>query len=207
MGSYTGVVRHLDDRTLHRQLRAMSEYIRRSLEEEARQRTVRWTFHVRRGTVADELLSACQSASVMSIGRAGRTRRALGATARTVVSKSMRPVLILGEAGRLTLPISVVCSQGADSERALQFASRLQRNRRGVLRVLKPSTIREQAEAELTQLIEEIARNSDTDIVVQTLGAGELRSIAAMEAGTLVRRPCSYAHLLSDRDGASIVIP
>lgn len=211
VGSYTGVVRRLDNRALQRQLRAMSGTIRRAMEEEARRRTIRWTFNVRRGSVLDELLTASRDASVMSIGRASRRRRALGSTARAILSRSMRPVLVLGEAGRLTLPLTVLCTGNADrlsadSERALQFAVSLQRNKQGALRVLAVSSIREQGAEALRQSITTFASQTDVEITVQPVNADELRSVAASEAGTLIL-PRTYAELLADRDGAAIVVP
>ena len=136
VGSYTASVRQLNDRAMERNLRALAIVIREAMEREAAQLPVRWTFQVRRGAVVAELLAASQSAAMLSLGRAGRRRRqTLGSVAESVVRQCSRPVLILGEEGGLTRPLSVLYTGSEAADRALRLAIDLEVRNPGGLRV------------------------------------------------------------------------
>jgi len=123
IGSYTASVRQLDNRAMERNLRVLAVVIREAMEREAAQLPVRWTFQVRRGAVVAELLAASQSAAMVSLGRAGRSRRqTLGSVAESIVRQSSRPVLILGEQGGLKRPLSLLYTGTEAADRALRLA-------------------------------------------------------------------------------------
>ena len=206
VGSYTGAVRRLDDSTLRRQLRAMADSIRQSVEEEAGQRTVRWTFNVRQGAVVDELLTASKAASIMTIGKASRRQHRLGSTARSVIDQALRPILILGEKGEMRTPLTVIYTGSESSQRALQFARNLVRNDKTNLLVLlwvDRANVKREA---LLQQVESYAASLEDELLVKIADGNAIRSAVASEAGTLVI-PREYADLLSEREGATILIP
>lgn len=123
IGSYTAAVRQLDNRAMERKLRVLAVVIREAMEREAAHLPVRWTFQVRRGAVAAELLAASQSAAMVSLGRASRSRRqTLGSVAESIVRQSSRPVLILGEQGGLKRPLSLLYTGTEAADRALRLA-------------------------------------------------------------------------------------
>ena len=127
IGSYTASVRQLDNRAMERRLRVLAVVIREAMEREAAQLPVRWTFQVRRGAVVAELLAASQSAAMLSLGRAGRSRRqTLGSVAESIVRQSSRPVLILGEQGGLQRPLALLYTGTEAADRALRLAINLE---------------------------------------------------------------------------------
>jgi nucleotide-binding universal stress UspA family protein len=140
----TTAVRPLEAADMERQLRVMATSIERTMEQVAGRAAVRWSFRVRRGAVVEELLAAAQDAALMSVGRAGRVRRrGLGSTARLLVERARRPVLLSGErggrsgaGGRLQEPLTVLYTGTPAAGRALDMALRLRAARSMPLRVL-----------------------------------------------------------------------
>jgi len=140
----TTVVRPLETEEMERQLRGMAAAIERTMEQVAGRAAVRWSFRVRRGAVVEELLAAAQDAALMSVGRAGRVRRrGMGSTARSLVDRARRPVLLSGErvgrssaGGRLEEPLTVLYTGTAAAGRALDMALRLWSGRPIPLRVV-----------------------------------------------------------------------
>ncbi len=208
IGSYTASVRRLDDRAMERYLRVLAVGIRQAMEREAAQRPVRWTFQVRRGAVVAELLAAAQSASMLSMGRAGQARRsALGSTAQSLVRQSSRPLLILGENGGLKHPLSVLYTGSEAADRALRLALHLEQRNSGGLTVwvwaeesASPlDTLHARAEALVAQ-----AGLHDTASVIAGRGLEEL--LDNTDTGTLVL-PGERAYLLSRWSGPTLLVP
>ncbi len=204
--SYTGALHPLDSQALSRQMRAAAAYMRRSMEKEAARRSVRWRFQVRRGSVADELLAASSSATVMSLGRASRQRRSLGSTVRAVLERSNSPVLVPDGNGVLSIPFVAFFNGEPAAERALRFAIRLLGESEEILRVLIINENAQSSIHELTQRATDIAAESGTEIQTVPVNVRELDMIAALETGTLFL-PKSYVELLQQRQGPSVVVP
>ena len=124
--SFTATVRSIDVAGMERQLRARAAQIEESLRQIAARAAVNWTFTVRRGSVADELLAASRHAALMSVGRAGRHgRRGLGSIAQSLVEQSQSPLLISTEGSGPQYPLVVLFTGSESSRRALALALRL----------------------------------------------------------------------------------
>ena len=193
---------------MERHLRVLALGIRQAMEREAAQRPVRWTFQVRRGAVVAELLAAAQSASMLSMGRAGQARRsALGSTAQSLVRQSSRPLLILGENGGLKHPLSVLYTGSEAADRALRLALHLEQRNSGGLTVwvwaeesASPlDTLHARAETLVAQ-----AGLHDTASVIAGSGLEEL--LDNTDTGTLVL-PGERAYLLSRWSGPTLLVP
>jgi len=206
IGSYTGTVRPLENVDVERQLRTMANAIQRSMNGVVRTR-VRWTFQVRRGAVVDELLAAAQSADLLTIGRSGYVRRStLGSTARALVQKSQRPVLLLDENGGFVYPLIAIYTGSATSRRCLQWLTSLaQRSRRPVrvFLVVRPDSTSsvEELEAEASAILGHRA----VEFIVVRYG-NILATLRAYDGGTLVL-PSEYADLVAEHTGPTIIVP
>jgi nucleotide-binding universal stress UspA family protein len=209
VGSYTASVRQLNDRAMERNLRALAIAIREAMEREAAQLPVRWTFQVRRGAVVAELLAASQSAAMLSLGRAGRRRRrTLGSVAESVVRQCSRPVLILGEEGGLTRPLSVLYTGSEAADRALRLAIDLEVRNPGGLRVwvwddpaagLPAERLQAHANARLAEV--------GLQTVAAVIGERELPDLLdKRNKGTLIL-PGEHSALLSRWVGPTILVP
>jgi nucleotide-binding universal stress UspA family protein len=207
IGSYTANMRPLQSESVERQLRTQGESIHQAMNRVVLKTPVHWTFHVRRGSVVNELLAAAHSADLLSIGRSGQTRRrTLGSTARSLVQRSRRPVLVLDENGGLVYPLMAIYTGSDTSQRVLRWLTTLAPHSGRAVRVflvIRPDIDRtiEQLESEARALLGELP----VEFIVLRYG-NVLMTLAAHDGGTLVL-PSEYAELVSQHTGPTIIIP
>lgn len=136
--------RGLDTRAMERTLRAQATALRRALAAAAERRHLQWSFRVSRGRVAYEVLSASEDADLVVVGRsrqpAGRARR-VGSTARTVVGRSTRTVIVLHVTADVGRPVLVVYDDTPSAERALITAAAIadEDHKHVVIAVVEPT--------------------------------------------------------------------
>lgn len=208
VGSYTATMRRLDSQAMERQLRVLAAVIREKMTRAAERSHTRWSFQVRRGPVASELLAASESASILSLGRAGgRGHKALGSTAQSILLKASRPVLILGERGGLHYPLTVVYTGSEAAERTLALGISLARRSHTLLRVWvwsgkgdKPERLQARVEAALAG--ESVAAQIETALSAAPM----LAALQADDGGTLIL-PGERSMLLSEHAGPAILVP
>ena len=207
IGSYTATVRPLQNEVVERQLRTLGETIYNTMNRVVLKTPVRWTFHVRRGSVVNELLAAAQEADLLSIGRSGHTRRrTLGSTARSLVQRSQRPVLLLDENGGLVYPLIAIYTGSDTSQRVLRWLTTLAAHSDRPARIFL--MVRPDIERTLEQLERE-ARALLGDLPAEFIPlryGNVLMTLAAHNGGTLVL-PSEYAELASEHTGPTIIIP
>jgi nucleotide-binding universal stress UspA family protein len=169
--------------------------------------SVRWTFQVRRGSVINELLAAAQSADLLSIGRSGQGRRTtLGSTARALVQRSQRPVLLLDTDGGFVYPLMAIYTGSDTSQRVLQWLSTLARRNPHPVRVflvVRPDIAHtvDQLEAEARAIL------GDLQVEFITVRYGNvLMTLRAHNGGTLVL-PSEYADLTAEHTGPTVIVP
>lgn len=207
IGSYTGRARPLENAALERQLRTVATAIHRSINQVALDTPVRWSFQVRRGSVVNELLAATQDADLLSLGRSGHVRRnTLGSTARALVQRSRRPLLLLGTEGGLVYPLIAVYTGSAASQRTLQWLATLTHYTHRTVRVLLVA--RPESPHTMTELENEarsILGNVTAEFVSVRYG-NILTTLRAHDGGTLVL-PGEQAELVAEHTGPTIIVP
>ncbi len=207
IGSYTATARPLENVVVERQLRTLAALIQQSMNRVVLKSPVRWTFHVRRGSVVNELLAAAQSAEMLSIGRSGQVRRTtLGSTARALVQKSQRPLLVLGEDGNLVYPLIAIYTGSATSQRVLQWLASLTHYTQRAVRVML--VVRPDIERTVDELETE-ARSILGELAVEFISVrygSVLMTLRAHNGGTLVL-PSEYADLVAEHTGPTIIVP
>jgi nucleotide-binding universal stress UspA family protein len=214
VGSYTAQLRRMDNRGMERQLRALAATIQQVMERVAAQTPVRWSFHVRRGPVVQELLAAAQSAALMSVGRAGRVRRSgIGSTAQSLVRQAQRPLLILDEGGGLQYPLTVLYTGSAAAQRALELAARLSRGEPARLRVVvwdagEGSPDAAQLEQAARRLVENDTERTAPriDFITVTHPADLPATLRRLDSGTLVL-PREQSALVAEHSGPTLLVP
>lgn len=207
IGSYTAQARRLEDVVVERQLRTLATRIHQAMNRIVLKSPVRWTFHVRRGSVVNELLAAAQNADILSIGRSGQVRRtSLGSTARALVQNSQRPVLLLDQDGGLVYPLIAIYTGSATSRRVLQWLTTLAQRSDHPVRVLlvvRPDI--ERTVAELEAEARAILGSLPAEFIVVRYG-NVLMTLRAHNSGTLVL-PSEYAELVAEHTGPTIIVP
>jgi nucleotide-binding universal stress UspA family protein len=129
--------RRLVTEDMERALRAQAERARALLEKTASRQSLRWSFRVVRGRMAEELQSASEQADLIAFGLPSRMRAVTGApaAARTV----SRPILFLPRGATLQPPFGVVFDGRDTSHRALALAAQLAgEEKRGVTVLVAP---------------------------------------------------------------------
>lgn len=150
LSAFSQSARAVDTPSMERTLRAEASRIRKRLEHAAGQAMIRWSFHVSRGAVARELLSATHADDVLIVGKASSSRaRRLrtGRTTRTVVLQSRCSVVVIHQGADLKGSTLVVFDGSESTLRALRQAGMLASDNHREVVVLLQAQDTERAEA------------------------------------------------------------
>lgn len=176
--------RKLDVAQMTRQLQARATQARQQLRQMAEEREVHWSFRVVRGMIADELLGATPETDLLVLGRVSRPRAlkpVLGSTARTVVARTTRSILLIPSGADLERPVLVLYDGSAGGQRALILAGKLAQAT-GRLRVLIWAADEDTAEQYRRDIV---AQLSDDEL---ELSYRRLHQDESMQLADLVKR-------------------
>ena len=176
--------RSIDATELEAQLRARARAIERTLARSAGEADVTFRFRRVRGRVDAEVLAATGDVDLVVLGRAGHSplaRRRLGSTARAMLARGSRPVLLLGRRVQLREPVFTVFDGSEAGLRALAVAVDLARGGPQPLHVLVTADSAER----VTALASEARRALDPDA-----GSPVLHRIVAADSARLVEFAC-----------------
>ena len=137
----TGTLRPLQSDWVERQVRILAERARQLLQQQATLNQLPYQFETVRGEVAEQVLKASEHADLVTIGRTGQSlekTKELGHTARAILRKSQKPVLILNEGMHLGQHVMALYDGTAASQNALQMAQNVADRRKSNLVVLVP---------------------------------------------------------------------
>jgi len=120
---------------------------RQALAAVANRAQVRWTFSVRRGQIASELLTAALDADLVILGKTGWSERGrLGSTVLTVLAQGHGPTMILQRGAQLRLPMLVLYDGSRVAQQALAVAAQLAQTKEDSVIVLLLADTMEAAE-------------------------------------------------------------
>lgn len=140
VGSLSGVARRIESADIEHRFRALAEKARSTLAERASRGKVPSSFHVTRGDVTAEILTAASEADMVVLGKAGwkpGSRRKPGATCLSILARSRVPVLVVESGAKISSPMLVVDDGTAAGERAVAVASIISRSLGWKLAVLE----------------------------------------------------------------------
>jgi nucleotide-binding universal stress UspA family protein len=135
----TGNVRPLSEDNIERQVRALSKRMERALRRVSELASINYNFRTERGGVENELLEAAEEADLVTLGRVGQslTRGThLGKTAKAVLEKTDKPVLLLQHGLKLGDSIICVYDRTQNGRKALQMAKKLTQQLESKLQVI-----------------------------------------------------------------------
>lgn len=121
----TGDIKPLAEKNIDKQIEILENRIRRQLQMISRLNEVKHSWKTARGAVEDKVLEAAKNTDLITIGRKGHSyskHKQLGQTAKKIIEKSDKPVLILQEGLRLGNSIVTVFDASGDSRRSIRFA-------------------------------------------------------------------------------------
>ncbi|MBK8049475.1 MAG: universal stress protein [Anaerolineales bacterium] len=126
IGSFTAKAQRLERVNVEREFRVQAAHLRKIMADVAGQRRINWSFEVVRGAVTAQVLAAATSATMVSIGRVGRSPvKAIGSTVRAVMQHTQQPVVIQTANRRLGGPYTIVYTGSAAARNALALAANL----------------------------------------------------------------------------------
>lgn len=120
-------------------MRLQAAQARRALETAATRAGARWSFQVIRGQVTASILAAALEADLLAIGRIGRpvsARTHLGSSARAIMTRAARSVLLLEHGRHIHHPILVTFDGSQAARQALTAAAQLSQTSNDKLNIL-----------------------------------------------------------------------
>jgi nucleotide-binding universal stress UspA family protein len=180
--------RRLVTADMERALRARAERARALIEQTAVRRSLRWSFRVVRGRMAEELQLASEQTDLIAFGLPPPARAEAGTTA--IASVVSRPILYLPRGATLEPPFRAVFGRSAASRRALALAARLAGEEGQGVAVILASGGKNQArelEEQAAQMLREgHAALLRVDRLESPSTPGLLRAAGVARLGTLV---------------------
>lgn len=198
--------RTLSGATMTRALRTQAERARGALAETAARHRVAWSFDVRRGEVAPELVAAAQRGDLLVLGRTSATtvrHRRVGSTVRTVVHACTTAVLVVPGDGEGEGPVVALFDQAAGGRAVVAMAAALAGlGDRELVVLVAEAALEADAEAAL-------ARAAAPGRVVVRAGAevdAALAELALRGTPTLVARRAAESDRVLDRVACPVVL-
>jgi nucleotide-binding universal stress UspA family protein len=192
--------RRIDKAETERQLRIQAQRLQKILSEVAGRFHVPWKFRVTRGGVPAEVLAAAENADLTILGRSGRSmtsRRRVGSTVRTVISKGRGMTLIIQQGMRFQPPVQVLFTGSSLSEKALALALDLGRKKEIPVVVLVAGEPEEQAglQDRARELIGSRGGEASLHILPRALDLSQLDQAVRLHGAGALFLPCEQPQL------------
>jgi nucleotide-binding universal stress UspA family protein len=146
----------IDEAVMERHWQRLAGEAQRQLIELAGKSNVNWSFGIERGGVTDRLLAASKDMDLLAIGRLGRSlsrQMRLGSTARNVLRRSKRSVMLMRSPVDLSQPVIMIYDGSQTAQQALGVASTLAKQSAS-LRVLVWTDDHEHAQQVKNQIVD-----------------------------------------------------
>ncbi|MDX1670829.1 MAG: universal stress protein [Balneolaceae bacterium] len=146
----TGELQSLERNSMKKQIHLLEKRVEEMVRLISRQADVKHSMETAVGSIEEKVLEAAKDADLITIGRAGHSyssQRKVGRTARGIIEKSDKPVLLLQRGSRLRRSIVAVYDGSESSKKGLKIARQLAEIQGGTLTILvlrnDPDAIRE----------------------------------------------------------------
>lgn len=207
VATFSGTARPLDVAQTERRLQDLARRVEARVAAAAARAEVPWTFRVRRGHVAAEILASLEPTDLLSLGAAGWSpmrARGLGETAGDVLRRTRSPVLVARHGTQLRLPLLVLL-EGPGWRTTLATAVALTGPVRGAL-VLAVAPGREQAarEDQAQDLLASLGAPPSRVRLLAGAGPAALRAVVRREAAGALVLPAD-AGALNEAGGESLL--
>lgn len=167
----TGKTDTLEEEGLEKQINLLKQRLRRQLESISKKNKITYSWETTRGPVAEEILEAAKKADLITIGRCGRSfplKNKLGSTAKAIIQKADKPILLLKKGLNLGNTITVVFDASEQSQKGLNLALSLAQKNSGKLSILVLNKDQE-VEAQRNRKLEKLVEKADIPVTVSVL--------------------------------------
>ncbi|GAA5521493.1 universal stress protein [Aliifodinibius salicampi] len=188
----TGKTDTLEEKGLEKQVNLLKKRLRHQLEDISRKNKISHSWESTRGQVADEILEAAKKADLITLGRRGRSfslKNKLGSTAKAIIQKADKPILLLKEGLDLGNTVTVVFDASEASQKGLSLALSLAKRNYGKLSILVLNKDQE-SETRRNKELEKLIEKAEIPVSVTMLDKPSrwqlLNAINYQHAGLLV---------------------
>lgn len=168
VNALTGEAETSEADTLQQRIDRLENRLQRQLIRISRQHKINHTWNTKHGRVSDQILEAAKEADLITLGRSGRSltrKNKLGSTARRVIRKANKPVLILKKGLRLSQTVTVAYNATPESQKGLRMALNLAKKNDGKLSILVTDG-REKSKEKRDKTVEKMVEDSDIPVSV-----------------------------------------
>jgi nucleotide-binding universal stress UspA family protein len=199
----TGHSQALEEGSIEQQVELLKQRLHRQLRTVSRQHQINHSWQTARGKVAEEILEAAKEADLITIGRRGRSfmrKSNLGSTARAIIRKADKPVLILKKGLELGQTITVVYNASAESQKGLRLALSIAQKNESKLWILvmdENSGGSEQRDKTVEQMVEDASVPVNVTIF-QKPNVGQFLNVVNYQQSGMLVIPKNQSFLQGD---------
>lgn len=193
VNALTGDVLPLEHEMLEDQVTLLKHRLRRKLEYLSRRNKVKHSWIFTRGKVEEKILEAAETADLITIGIRGHSlrKKKLGSSAKAIIQKAEKPVLILKEGLRLGNTLTAVYDASKESQKGIKLALKIAKKNNSPLSIMvvdnNPEVL-DQRSKELQKML------GDTSVSV------EIVLMDRMDLG-------SFLNSINQRNSGLLIIP
>lgn len=191
VNTLTGNVLPLESDTLEDRIRLLRNRLRRKMELMSSKNKVTYSWSSTQGKVEDKVLEASKNADLITIGLKGSSarRKRIGSTAKTIIQKAEKPVLILKEGLHLGTTLTVVYDASKESQKGISLALKIAERNNSSVNVLvvdnNPDAL-DQRNKELESLVDGASVSVNVELMENTDLGSFLNTINEQHSGLLI---------------------
>lgn len=193
INALTGESSTLEEESLEQHISLLKRRLNRELQRLSRQHDIEHSWDAVRGKVVEEILDAARDADLITIGRRAQSfplRKHLGSTARSVIRKADKPVLVLKDTLNLNRTITVVYDASDAGRRGLRMGLALAERNESRLSVLVLRNRGHEEEEMRDRKLEAAVEQADIPVRISRLNGNEwtrfIRAVNEEYPGLLV---------------------
>lgn len=191
VNALTGDVLPLEHEMLEDQVTLLKHRLRRKLEYLSRRNKVKHSWIFTRGKVEEKILEAAETADLITIGIRGHSlrKKKLGSSAKAIIQKAEKPVLILKEGLRLGNTLTAVYDASKESQKGIKLALKIAKKNNSPLSIMvvdnNPEVL-DQRSKELEKMLEDTSVSVEIELMDHTDLGSFLNSINQRNSGLLI---------------------
>ncbi|MGK7369184.1 MAG: universal stress protein [Candidatus Halalkalibacterium sp. M3_1C_030] len=191
VNTLTGNVLPLESETLEDQVRLLRNRLRRKMEFLSRRNKVTYSWSSMQGKVEEKVLEASKNADLITIGLKGKSarRKRIGSSAKKIIQKAGKPVLVLKEGLHLGTNLTVVYDASKESQKGIRLALKIAEKNNSSINVLvvdnNPDAL-DQRNKELENLVDGASVSVNIELMKNTDLGSFLNSINEQHSGLLI---------------------
>lgn len=170
INEFTGKAQSLEENRLDQKIEAIARRLERRVKAITHRHEITQTWQSVRGRVIEEILKAAKEADLITIGRRGGStlaQKRLGSTAKAIIERSKKPVLVLAEKPLAEKPIIAIYDESSESHEGVALALSIAEQNKNPLLIL--ALFNKDDDENRNKELERLVDNAPVPINVATL--------------------------------------